>query len=246
MIAVKDSGFPPGTIALAAGNTPRFYEYTQSMERLIVPDGTEYIIRRSCDVAMNFNRCVAEMRGEWVWFVGDDHSFAPDILLKLLKHDVDVVVPISPCKVMPFVPCVIHKPSDGSFWKDNMELYTWDELSGDGLLELPQGDFIGQAGMLVKKHVLDKIGPPWFKTGMINPGRLQEDIWFCHELQENGFKVWVDQDIIFNHWFFMGITARKYDGAYVPALISGAMVVVLPDAKPVRELKLGDGVQKVA
>lgn len=230
-----NTGHPAGSVILAAGIQPRFYEFQQALDRLQVPAGTgPPIIRRSCDVAHNFNRAVRDMHGDWAWFLGDDHVFAPDILFTLLDHHVDVVVPITPCKTAPYAPCVIHAPGDGRMWDDEMPLYTWEELSGHGLFALPDGDFIGQAGMLVRKHVLDCIGDPWFKTGQINPGRLQEDIWFCHELQDRGFTVWVDQDIIFDHWFHMGVTARRHNGKWVPALRSGAMTLVLPDAVPIR------------
>jgi hypothetical protein len=223
-----NTGFPPGTIVLAAPMQPRFYEFQMSMEQVMVPDGTQWAVRRGCDITNNFNSGIAQMVGEWVWFMGDDHAFAPDTLLKLLAHNVDVVVPISACKAHPFVPCVVHKPEDGSVWSRSMTFYNWSEVSGHGLLKLPSGDFIGQAGMLVRKHVLDKIGSPWFKTGMFDRGKLQEDMWFCHELQTLGYDVWVDQDIILEHWGIVGITAVRQDGQYAPSFITGS----IPDKEP--------------
>ena len=240
-----NTGHAPGTIALACGNQPRYYEFTDSMENLHVPAGTVFNKRRSCDVAYNFNRATRDAKGEWVWYLGDDHQFAPDTLLKFLDYNVDVVVPISPCKTAPFMPCVMHGPTDGRVWDDNMLLYTWEELSGDGLMELPKGDFIGQAGMLVRKRVLDAIGDPWFKTGQFNAGRLQEDLWFCKEIKELGFKIMVDRSVIFDHWFAMGVTARKHEGVYVPAIKSGATVMVLPDARPSWDISTGVGPGKV-
>jgi hypothetical protein len=237
-----DTRHTPGTIALASGTQPRYYEFTSSLDNLNVPAGTVFNSRRSCDVAYNFNRATRDMKGDWVWYLGDDHQFGPNTLMRLLDHDVDVVVPISPCKTVPFMPCVMHGPEDGSVWSDSMPLYEWSELSGEGLMELPKGDFIGQAGMLVKKHVLDAIGDPWFKTGQFDAGRLQEDLWFCHEMQELGFKVMVDRSMIFDHWFIVGVTARKHEGVYVPALKSGAAVLVLPDALPMRSADQNTGV----
>ena len=228
-----------GTILLASAAQPRFYEYNTSMEGLLVPKGTRYLIERGCSVVDNFNAGLRKATGDWVWFVGDDHSFAPDTLLKLLDHQVDVVVPISPIKIAPFMPCVLHGPTDGSIWHPNMELYGWEELSGEGLYALPKGDFIGQAGMLVKKPILDEIGDPWVKCGQLDPGRLQEDMYFCRELQEKGHTVWVDQSIIFDHWFIMGVTARKHQGAYSPAIITGGKTMILPDVKGIKDLNSG-------
>lgn len=245
MIHLTNTKHPPGTIILAAGVQPRFYEFQMSLDRVYAPVGTKLSIERSCDIAQNFNKGVKKMTGEWGWFLGDDHSFDPKILMRLLDRNVDVVVPITPCKTAPWMPCVIHGPEPGEkIWHEDMPLYRWDELSGEGLFALPKGDFIGQAGMLVKKTVLDRIGYPWFKAGQLDAGRLQEDMMFCHELQKLGYTVWIDQDIIFDHWFIVGVTARKHEGEYVPALRSGNQVIVLPDAKP-RNINRGTGTPRV-
>ena len=236
MIHLTDSGYPPGTVIVAAGIQPRYYEFHLSLDGLGTPDGSKLHIERSCDIAQNFNNGVKRMIGDWAWFLGDDHSFSPSLLMRLLHHNVDVVVPITPTKGAPWAPCVMH--GDGLGWREDMKLYRWDELSGPGLLPLPKGDFIGQAGMLVKKTVLDKIGYPWFKAGMLDKGRLQEDLYFCQEIQELGYTIWVDQEVIFDHHAPVCITARKHIGRWVPALKSGTgSVVVLPDAaNPVLDL----------
>ncbi len=235
----------PGTIIVPAAAQPRYWEFSSSMERLLVPEGTRYFIERGCSVVDNFNSAMKKATGDWVWFLGDDHEFHEHTLMRFLDHQVDVVVPISPTKVAPWVPCVIHGPADDRVWHENMDLYTWDELSGDGLMALPKGDFIGQAGMLVRMPILKQIGTPTFKCGQLDPGRLQEDLYLCHELQQMGVTVWIDRDVIFDHWFIMGVTARKHNGQYVPALKTGGKVVVLPDAKGVRDLNLGDGMSRV-
>ena len=227
MIHLTDSGYPSGTIIVAAGIQPRYYEFQLSLDGVAAPVGTKLDIERSCDIAQNFNNGVKKMLGEWAWFLGDDHSFAPTLLMRLLQHEVDVVVPITPCKVPPWSPCVLHGP----VWHEEMPLYRWSELSGPGLLALPEGDFIGQAGMLVRKRVLDRIGYPWFKAGQIDPGRLQEDMTFCRELQSLGYTVWVDQEVIFDHHAPIAVTARKHAGKWVPAIKAGTEgVMVLPDA----------------
>ena len=231
MIHLSDSTFSHGTIIVAAASTPRFYEFQMSLDQVGAPAKTKLHIQRSCDITQNFNGGVKEMVGDWAWFLGDDHAFSPDLLIRLLSHNVDVVLPVTPCKGIPFMPCIMHGLGEGS-WHENMPLYHWDELSGTGLLPLPYGDFIGQAGMLVKKPVLDKIGYPWFKCGQIDPGRLQEDLYFCREVQQLGYTIYIDQEVVLDHYFTTGITARKLNGKWSPALKFGKDVMVLPDAKP--------------
>ncbi len=219
---------------VAAATQPRYYEFSLALDKTAAPVGSKLLIERSCDIASNFNNGVRNMVGEWVWFMGDDHAWREDLLMRLLRHNVDVVVPIAPCKVPPWMPCIMHGGPNG--WQEDMPLYSWDELSGEGLMELPRGDFIGQAGMLVKKHVLDRIGDPWFKCGQLDPGRLQEDMFFCHEMQLLDFDVWIDREIVLDHFMPMAVTARKHEGKWAPALKAlNGDTMILPDAKPRRD-----------
>lgn len=237
MIHVSNTGFPAGTIIVAAAMHPRYYEFTMSLAQVLAPEGSKELIVRSCDITQNFNDGIKKMTGEWVWFLGDDHSFDKGLLARLLARNVDIVVPITSCKSIPFLPCMMHGPKDlapgEAYWHENMAVYHWDEVSGQGLLPLPTGDFIGQAGMLMKKHVLDTLGYPWFKCGQLDAGRLQEDLNFCHRVQAAGFTVHIDQDEILGHHTACNVTARRGpDGKWTPALGFGHHVMVLPDAKP--------------
>ena len=74
---------------------------------------------------------------------------------------------------------------------------------------------------------------------MLDRGRLQEALTFCREIQDLGYTVYVDQEVIFDHHVPIGVTARKHNGVWTPALISGSgSVVVLPlDQHTVHELK---------
>ncbi len=218
MIHVTDSGHAPGTIIVAAGATPRFYEFQMALDQVLAPAGTKLLIVRGCDITKNFNDGIKRMTGEWAWFLGDDHAFDRDVLMRLLAHQVEVIAPIIPCKSLPFPPCVLHGPKNGDSWHENMPFYRWEELSGDGVLILPYGDFTGQAGMLAKKSVLDTLGYPWFKCGQFDPGRLHEDLYFCHEMQQAGYDVHIDQDMVLDHYTAAGVTARKQHGVWTTAV----------------------------
>ena len=230
MIFKDDTGFPPGTIVVAASMQPRFYEFLMSMERLLVPSGTRYLLSRGCDITHNFNDGIQKASGDWIWFMGDDHSFAPDMLLKLLAHRVSIVIPPTSCKIIPWLPCIMHGNGTLTSWKSSMPLYTWAELSHKKLFALPVGDFIGQAGMLVSRAVFNDWPYPWFKAGQQDPGLLQEDMTFCRELQARGNTIYIDAGQILDHWSICGITTRFHNGEYVPGLIWGDEVVTLPDA----------------
>jgi hypothetical protein len=122
--------------------------------------------------------------------MGDDHTFAPDILLNLIAHDVDVVVPLCLKKDAPFDPVV----------------YEGQQLNEDGLVEhivarLPSQGLheiwaAGSAGMLIRKHVLDALEKPIFIT---EHGMQNEDLNFCRRVREAGFRIWCDVDQHLGH-----------------------------------------------
>lgn len=231
---------------MAAAFQPRFWDFRLAMEHLIVPRGTSEALCLGCDVAGNFNRGLQRMEGRaeprgWAWFLGDDHSFRPDTLMRLLAHQRRVVVPVNVVKILPFRPLVFHGP----YKPERMTLYRWEELSEPGLFALPDGDFTGQAGMLVQRPVLDRLGYPWFKTGMFDQGRLQEDLWFIKDLQAQGETIWIDRDLVLDHIFHATISARRNDdGEYEPVLRSGKVQIALGNMEPVQ--KFPDVVPEVA
>ena len=166
--------------------------------------------------------------------------------MKLLAHAyrpsgpvIDVVMAIAPIKNIPFHPLIIHGPHG-----PGMSFYRWREVSAPGLFALPKGDFTGRAGMLVKRHVLDEIGYPWFKCGQFDPSRLGEDFWFCKELQELGYTIWIDRDLVMDHIFYFTLRAKRDEnGVYHPAIESVPLQVNLHDLDQVVER--GEGKQRV-
>ena len=233
MKSIKSS-FPPGTVGFATGLLPRYWEFSESLDNLEVPQGTISSRKSSCDLPYNLNRIVESMKGDWLWMIDDDHQFPPDTLMKLLAHayapnrqpPVDVVAPVYVGKIAPFDPVILHRP-----WHSNTR-YQWEEVSGSGLFSLPKGDLPGRSGMLIKKNVLDEIRfvmqvggtevPLWFKCGQLIPGVMQEDIFFAIELQRLGHTIWLDQDIVLDHLAYCTVTAKRDEktGLYRPELNS--------------------------
>jgi hypothetical protein len=230
---VKNSNFPSGTIGLATGLLPRYWEFTDALDSLEVPEGTILYRRSSCDIAKNLNDCIHSMRGEWIFLLDDDHSFRPDILMRLLAHAyqpnghaVDIVLPITTTKMIPLHPLIFHGPWNPSYGpldsRSLMACYEWREVSAPGLFALPKGDVAGKSGMLIKKFVLDELGYPWFKCGQGDPGILHEDFTLCKELQERGHTIWVDGDIVLDHIHYCVFRAKRdAHGEYHPAIRSG-------------------------
>lgn len=203
------SSYPPGTVIIPAASLARYNEFWCCMDDLKVPEGTKRVAARGADIPYQLNVGIRQMKGEWVFFLGDDHTFEPDLLLKLLAREKDVVLPVVPRRDHPFYPCLLHGPV-----APLMEPYQWTELPLQGLYQLPRWDSAGQAGALVKKHVLDKIGDPWFEGGKLTPGRLMEDMYFIHRLHELDIPIYIDCEQTLPHIANITVKPRVHDGRW--------------------------------
>ena len=55
-------------------------------------------------------------------------------------------------------------------------------------------------------------------------------MYFCRELQQLGYTVWIDQEVIFDHYMMARTTARKHHETWAPAIQfeSHTMVLACP------------------
>ena len=132
--------------------------------------------------------------------MGDDHVFAPDILARLISHDVDVVVPHCLKRVPPFDPVAYGgQNEDGDYFTA--------ELPESGLTEVWAA---GSGGMLIRRHVLEAIGDPGFETGI----GLSEDLNFCRKVRDAGFSIWCDVDAKLGHLHYNTVWPVLRDGVW--------------------------------
>lgn len=190
---------PPGTIILPnATGSVRYVQFAASMFTLEQPAGTTIQIVRSTSVAENTNVGIRRMTGEWVWLIADDHAFPSDIITRLLDHHVDIVVPVCCTRTPPF-PLVLYREDGVKEWSGR-EYPAWKSLSHEDIPDdgsLITVDAAGSAGMLIRKHVLDAIGEPWFE---FSPGSAtNEDVLFCMKARAAGFDIHVDTSLLMGH-----------------------------------------------
>ena len=179
---------PPGSIVIAAGDLSRYSAFTRSLTSLIVPPGTKTVWGVGSDICKNFNAALEQRVGAWVWIMGDDHVFAPDLLIRLLDHQVDVVSPLVTARKWPFSMFVFRQDPE----KDEMTIVDRAALPSRGLQPT---DGCSGAGMLIRSYVLDKLTPPYYEPGRIRGGELNEDTWLMYKMRQAGFQIWVDFDL---------------------------------------------------
>lgn len=191
-LPVQPKTHPPGTIVIISGYLSRYAAWGQSLVTLTSPVDTMISWAAGVDICQNLNNAVAQMSGAWIWLMGDDHIFAPDTLMRLLAHEVDVVAPLCLMRQPPYAPIVFRRElPDGSF-----EPWPVGELPQHGLHPIAGGN---SAGWLIRTRVLDALEKPYFEKGMIRRGELGEDLYLYHKIRKAGFQPLIDCDTMIGH-----------------------------------------------
>ena len=170
----------------------------------------------SASVVENLNQVIRQLRDEdeWVWILGDDHVWESDCLMRLIdamddNPDIDVLVPLVVKRNPPWHLVIFHDADTYDDGLPRFQPFTWEEIPETGVFEV---DAAGSAGMLVRRHVLDAIGDPWFRStgGVV----LNEDVTFCHQAREEGFRVFASADVTMGHLGIFNVRPMRRNGRW--------------------------------
>lgn len=180
-----------GTVGILAGEAGRFTQFALCIQAVgfQMPVGTSIKWSLGSDISESRNQLAEEITGDWLWFVDDDHGFAPDVLHRLLDRDVDIVAPICLRRQSPFLP--VPTGLDGNFL--DLQKHEPDELV--------QVLYSGTSGMLIRRRVFEALEQPYFELGERegSGNRVSEDVNFCRKAAEAGFQIHVDLSARFGH-----------------------------------------------
>jgi len=204
----------PGTIVLPTSEIGRYTMFLVSLAATQQPVGTHLSVRASANVTENLNSAIRELRDEdqWLWILGDDHTWQNDCCMRLLQimddnDEVDVLVPLVCKRSAPWLAVVFH---DDGFYDDGMHRwrhFDWDEIPDSGIFRI---DAAGSAGMLIRREVLDTIGEPWFLSS--SGAVLNEDVMFCQRARDEGFAVFATADVTMGHLGIFNVRPLQRDG----------------------------------
>ncbi len=190
--------FPAVTVIVPCSGLARYTTFEMSMEALHVPSGTTIVRAISANLALNVNEGIRLHRTPYYWFIDDDHQFEPWILLRLLAHQVPIVVPLTCLSKPPFSPVLFQgEKLDEKTGYKMFRPYTWQDL--DGEVGLKAVHACGRAGMLVAREVFETLKEPWFELGKTHPEHAGEDVYFCQKARAAGFQIVADLDLTFGH-----------------------------------------------
>jgi len=179
-----------GLIAVPCQELMRYAHFFITFMALELPGKATVFCQPGLDIFKQCNDAIDEARrlaSDWVWIIGDDHLFEPTIITDLVAHGEDVVVPFCLQRSSPYHPVIYeHENEDG----EHMPYYNLPE---HGLVEVYAA---GSAGMLISKRVVDALPARPFTS---NRGHHNEDLEFCRNVRQAGFKIYCDVDTKLGH-----------------------------------------------
>ena len=167
------------------------WRFASSLMSLQLPCNTRVIwqVRSMIDTARNsIVQEFLKAPGKFLMMIDDDHEFNPDLAIRLMEHNVDVVGALAFKRRPGYEPCVYKiKPED----KKNYPILpkVFQEV-----------DVVGTGGIMIKREVLEGMQFPYFYTEYDeNNVHWSVDFRFCQNAKKQGFKIFVDPDAMLSH-----------------------------------------------
>jgi len=205
-------GFPAPTAFWDSYELMMHEVYSGRINTLLSPERALTDARRikatSFPIDFARNEIIREwLRGDedYLFFLDCDHTFAPDILGRLLAHDKAVITARYHMRKPPYHACAFVKHR----FKDGQHCYSPVHYA-HGLIEIERG---GAGALLIRRDVAEaiqfRVGENWFRyqRGPEAPHdfTVSEDFWFYQQAREAGFSCWCDWETEAQHLQQMAI-----------------------------------------
>lgn len=189
-----------GLVGVIAQETARYSMFSASLTSLDLPKGTIIKWWWGHSIADNCNALVREMyeqEKDWLWLLGDDHTFSPQTLNRLNDWEKDIIVPLCVMRAPPYLPVLFSGFSDDpdhpAYARERLDL---DDYPQAGVVPVHSA---GSAGMLIRRSVFDALEDPWFEAAVLDGQQLGEDLYFCDKARAQGFEIYADLDTKMGH-----------------------------------------------
>lgn len=168
-----------------------FYDYFNTIDK---PAGTIVTSAHGQSPARNRNimiRMALEHEATHIFFLDDDCFVKPDIIHRLLAHDVDIVGGLYLMRNFPHLPIMFDEAFD-----DGRCRFAFLNEGRQGLAECVN---MGLGAALIKTNVFRTMPDPWVTLGECEPDHWCDDIAFFNRARKAGFKIHVDLEVPVGH-----------------------------------------------
>jgi len=141
------------------------------------------------------------VRFDRILFMDSDQYYPPDYFVKMLVHDEPVVGSYSVSRYPPFE--IAQYDSVGVKTVDGVSFPDYQPVNQDEMTEPTfYCDAVGLGASMIDRDLVDKIKPPWFMDLIDSRGVrvLCDDFYFFSKLNEAGYRVCVDKNIMVGHY----------------------------------------------
>jgi FkbM family methyltransferase len=171
----------------------------KSIYDLIIPEGCEIVFQYfwgyQVEQVRNLIANWTIRNGfDYLFAVDSDISFPPDTLVKLIRHDRDIVSGVYIQRIPGTHTIEIMRKNN----QGGVTHVDWADIKGQGLVPI---DGCGFGCTLVKTDVFKNIPYPQFvyKSAIDHKDTISEDVYFCSQARHYGFTLWCDTDVICDH-----------------------------------------------
>ena len=222
----------PGAICVVSGDRTAYPQFTACVATLVPTEETKLIWETASGGALavvrnNVIQAALDFfngRPGWTLLVDDDHVFKNDMLLRLLRHDKDLMMPTvmmrkPPHRLVGFP--LFDVPRDATD-DELVDLARGDDeplviAAGQrGLLEIGSG---GTGCLVVSTEVYEAMGEPWFEFGRFGPEQGGEDTWFFLKARRLGFSLYMDLDTPIGHLTTANVWPERDEKGQITARI---------------------------
>jgi GT2 family glycosyltransferase len=196
-------------IGLSTGEHIRRAEFLPSFIALERPPGTYTSTVHGQSPAKSRNLIIdqaLEAKCTHILFLDDDMITPPDTLLKLLKHDKDIVSGLYLLRSFPHRPALFDRAYDNGKCKFTS---LTPEMTG-----LVKGVNCGLGAVLISTRVFEKLEKPYVRLGELEQDEWCDDVGFFNRCRKAGFEVWCDLDCPIGHMTNLTIWPEKHNGQW--------------------------------
>lgn len=189
------------TVGIPTASMYFHQKFMQSLMSLQYPSNTDafHSIVTGYQLPFARNRIVEEVlknNSDYLLFIDADMVFPPDLLLRLIKHDKDLVNALAFRRITPHYPCIFKWDADNKCYQ------TMSYTTG-----LKEVEATGMAAMLIRTDIFKSLKKPWY---YYRDNLFSSDLTFCENARKAGFKIYVDSDLKIGHIGSEQIITEEY------------------------------------
>lgn len=203
-----------------------FYDHLGLLER---PDNAVQIAVHGQSPARNRNLIIEKMLSEpdftHILFLDDDVLVPPDMLIRLLSHDKDIVSGLYLMRNFP------HRPI--LFSEARLSGHCLNTVLVDGMEGLIPIVNCGLGAVLIKREVFEAMEKPWITLGELEADHWCDDISFFNRVRAKGFELFCDLDVLCGHCASVTVAPTYQNGKWYTTYDSyGIMKLTIPQLTP--------------